>query len=164
MATVHTSIYSMLMTVVFYTTASLCALRAAAWLFAHTLLPALSRIFSYICFYPHTDETAHRITITSSSPPTPSLAGSARQAEDAPTGKLFKLVRTAAGHDLFVPVSITGTHHATAAADRSASGGTTVLSLLRDIALLYLFTTSVVSILVTCYSHLKAVSTVSSYP
>ena len=158
MATVHTSIYSMLMTVVFYTTASLCALRAAAWLFAHTLLPAFSRIVSYFYFYPHTNETAHRVT--SSSPLTPSLAGSARQAEDATTGRLFKLVRTAAGHDLFVPVSITGMYHGTAVADRTASRGTTVLSLLRDIALLYLFTTSVISILVTCYSHLKAVSTV----
>src|SRR5260221_6414630 len=102
MATVHTSIYSMLMTVVFYTTASLCALRSAAWLFAHALLPALSRIAPYLYFYPHTDETARRIT--SSSPLTQSLAGSARQAEDATIGRLFKPVRTAAGHDLFVPV------------------------------------------------------------
>ena len=158
MAAIHTSIYSMLMTFVFYTTAFLCTLRAAAWLFAHALLPALSRIVSCPYVYSHAGETAHRIT--SSSPLTPSLAGSASQAGDATTGKLFKLVRTAAGHDLFVPVSITGPYHATAVADGTASGGTTVLSLLRFIAMLYLFTASVVSILVTCYSHLKVVSTV----
>lgn len=158
MATIHTSIYSMLMTVVFYTTASLCALRAVAWLFAHALLPALSHIVSYLYFYSHADKTAHRIS--SSSPLAPSLAGSASLARDAATGKLFKLVRTAAGHDLFVPVSITGPYHATAVADNNTSVGTTVLSLLRGIAIPCLFTTSVVSILVTCYPYLKAVSTV----
>ena len=158
MATIHTSIYSMLMTVVFYTTASLCTLRAAAWLFAHALLPAISRIVSYLYFHSYTDKTANRIV--SSSPLASSLAGSASLARDAATGKLFKLVRTAAGHDLFVPVSITGPYHATGAADSTASGGMIVLSLLRGIAMPCLFTTSVVSILVTYYPYLKAVSTV----
>jgi len=157
MATIHMSIYSMLMTVVFYTIATLCAFRAAAWLFAHALLPTLSRIVSYSYFYSHVDETVHHIK--SSAPLTPSSAGAASQPGDADAGKLFKLVRTAAGHDLFVPVSITGPYHATAVVDSTASAGTTVLALIRGIAMPCLFTTSVVSILVTCYPHLKAVST-----
>ena len=158
MATVHTSIYSTLMTVVFYTIASLCAFRAAVWLFVHALLPTLSRIVSYSYFNSHVDGTVHRIT--SSSPLTPSSPGAASQAGDAAAAKLFKLVRTAAGHDLFVPVSMTGPYHATAVVDSTASVGTTVLALIRCIAMPCLFTTSVISILVTCYPHLKAVSTV----
>jgi hypothetical protein len=111
MVTAHTSIYSMLMTVLFYTTASLCTLRTAAWLSTHAILPALSRIVSYcyIDYYYYTNSGDH---IRSSSSP-PSLAGLAgRQASDAGTGTrtgtLFKLVRTAAGHILFVPVSVAG--------------------------------------------------------
>lgn len=99
----HTSIYSMLLTLLFYTTASVCALRAAAWLSVHALLPALSRVISH-CYHHYrqrsTPEATRHAGISSSSS-SPPLAGSG-------SGTLFKLVRTAAGHALFVPVSIAG--------------------------------------------------------
>jgi hypothetical protein len=111
MAAAHTSIYSMLMTVLFYTTAWLCTLRAAAWLSTHAILPILSRIISYYYidyyYYYHTNSGDG---VRSSSSSLPMAGSSGFQASDVGTGTgtgtLFKLVRTAAGHILFVPIEV----------------------------------------------------------
>src|SRR6266851_6146902 len=158
METVHTSIYSMLMTVLFYTTASICALRASAWLSVHTLLPALSRIVShyYNYYYSHADDPARHIPSSSSQRPPP-LGDSSGQPGSAAAETLFKRVRTAAGHHRFVPVSIAGPHHVVAAVDSTASAQTTLLRL-RGIAMLVLISVSVAGILARYYPHFTAVS------
>jgi len=158
METVHTSIYSRLMTVLFYTTASICALRAAAWLSVHTLLPALSRIISHYhnYYYSHADDPARHIPSSSSPRPQP-LGGSSGQPGSAVAETLFTRVRTAAGHHRFVPVSIAGPHHVVAAADSTASAQTTLLRL-RGIAMLVLISVSVGGILARYYPHFTAVS------
>lgn len=96
------SAYGMLMTVLFYTTGFICSLRTAVWLAMHTLVPSISHIIAL--YY-------HRFSSVSSSrtPPSP-VAGGAVFASNAgagagdPAGLLFKLVHTAAGHDVLVPV------------------------------------------------------------
>lgn len=81
------------MTVLFYTTAITCALRTAAWLSSHPLLPALSRIVSYA----HSRYDSHAEGFVRHISP---LAG------DVPvTGTVFKFMCTIAGHKVFVPVS-----------------------------------------------------------
>ena len=113
MVNVHTSIYSMLMTALFYTIASLYALRTAAWLSTHALLPILSRMLSYCYHHYRYSYLDTRHGIQSSAPLSPSVGSAVgRQAHQAISGDatagttLFKLVRTAAGQILFVPVSI----------------------------------------------------------
>ncbi|KAH8997202.1 hypothetical protein EDB86DRAFT_935096 [Lactarius hatsudake] len=94
------SIYGMLMTVLFYTTGSICALRTAAWLAMHTLIPAISHIIA-LYYRPSSS------SFSNPAPPSPVASGaglvSNAGAEDI-AGLLFKLVHTAAGHDLLVPV------------------------------------------------------------
>ncbi|KAH8992903.1 hypothetical protein EDB92DRAFT_512555 [Lactarius akahatsu] len=95
------SVYGMLMTVLFYTTGFICALRTAAWLAMYTLIPAISHI---IALYYRPSSSSSNPT-----PPSPATGGAGlvsnagAGAEDI-AGLLFKLVHTAAGHDLLVPV------------------------------------------------------------
>ncbi|KAI9432085.1 hypothetical protein H4582DRAFT_1127146 [Lactarius indigo] len=95
------SVYGMLMTVLFYTTGFICALRTAAWLTIHMLIPAISHI---IALYYHPSPPSNP------APPSPTSGGAgsvsnAGAGTDDVAGLLFKLVHTAAGHDLLVPVS-----------------------------------------------------------
>jgi len=98
------SVYGMLMTVLFYTTGFICALRTAAWLAMHTLIPTISRIIA-LYYRPSSSPSSNP------APPSPA-AGGAGFASNAGAGAgdaaglLFKLVHTAAGHDLFVPVPV----------------------------------------------------------
>ncbi|KAH9046952.1 hypothetical protein EDB83DRAFT_2403977 [Lactarius deliciosus] len=101
------SVYGMLMTVLFYTTGSICALRTAAWLAMHTLVPAISHIITL--YYRPSSNTA---------PPSPATGGAnAGPGAGDIAGLLFKLVRTAAGHDLLVPVPPSMYHISGAAAE-----------------------------------------------
>lgn len=86
-----TPVYGMLMTVVFYTTGFICGLRILAWFAMHTLIPAASHILA-LCYRP---------LLSNPTPPSPGASG----AGDA-AGLLFKLIHTAAGHDLLVPVPV----------------------------------------------------------
>lgn len=109
------SVYCMLMTVLFYTTGFICSLRTALWLTMHALIPAISHL---IALYYHPSSSSP----SSPTPPSPGggvpwfLSNVGKGAEDA-AGLLFKLVRTAAGHDLLVPVPVPASmYHGSAAA------------------------------------------------
>lgn len=86
-----TPVYGVLMTVVFYTTGFICGLRSLVWLAMNTLVPAASHIIA-LCY---------RHPLPNPTPPSPGVG----EAGDA-AGLLFKLVHTAAGHDLLVPVPV----------------------------------------------------------
>ncbi|KAH9020423.1 hypothetical protein EDB84DRAFT_1441816 [Lactarius hengduanensis] len=107
------SVYGMLMTVLFYTTGFICALRTAAWLAMHTLIPAISHIIA----------SYYRPSSSSSSnpaPPSPAVGGAglvSNAGAENIAGLLFKLVHTAAGHDLLVPVPASMYHISGAAAE-----------------------------------------------
>ncbi|KAH9171036.1 hypothetical protein EDB89DRAFT_1189553 [Lactarius sanguifluus] len=107
------SVYGMLMTVLFYTTGSICALRTAAWLAMYTLIPAVSHIIA-LYYSPSSS------SFSNPAPPSPAAGGaglvSNAGAEDI-AGLLFKLVHTAAGHDLLVPVPASMYHISGAAAE-----------------------------------------------
>ena len=94
----------MLMTVLFYTTGFICGLRTALWLAMHTLLPAISRI---VALYYHSSSSSDP------APPSPTAGGtSSYVGKGATSGQFFKLVHTAAGHDLLIPVPVpTSTYH-----------------------------------------------------
>ncbi|KAI0253299.1 hypothetical protein BJV78DRAFT_227077 [Lactifluus subvellereus] len=142
------SAYSMLMTVVFYTTGSICALRTTAWLAARTLLPIASHYY-------------YRSYAASPS------ADSAGGAGGTAAGLFFKLVRagTAAGHDLFVPVPIGVPHMGAAAAE--GSGGSMLLFLfllLRGVVKLALFSAFVGACSVAAYYFAAAVGSLLARP
>lgn len=109
------SVYGMLMTVLFYTTGFICALRTAAWLAIHALIPAISHIFA-LYYRPSSSSSSNP------APPSPAAGGAglvsnaAAGAEDI-AALLFKLVHTAAGHDLLVPVPASMYHISGAAAE-----------------------------------------------
>jgi hypothetical protein len=153
MQSAHSSIYSMLLTLLFYTTASVCALRAAAWLSLHALLPALSRLLSHCCtHYLHSEGTSRHGGIPSSSS---SLGGS---------GTLLKLVRTAAGHVLFVPVSISDPGQANSELGTASESIPTPLR--RHATLALWFTSFLGTILIAYYPYyyIQAVSTKRAPP
>ena len=97
-------VYGMLMTVLFYTTGFICGVRTALWLAMHTLLPAISRI---VALYYHPSSSSDP------APPSPTAGGMmSNSRKGASSGQFFKLVHTAAGHDLLVPVPVpTSTYH-----------------------------------------------------
>jgi len=126
----NASVYIMLMTVVFYTTGSICALRLATWLATHALFPILSRILSH-CY------SLAATSAVSKAPrglPTLSKADSRNsKVGDAAVGLFFKLVRIATG---FVPVPLAGRPlHGAKIAESIASGRTTLLA--RDTLVLF---------------------------
>ncbi|KAI9459641.1 hypothetical protein BJY52DRAFT_352739 [Lactarius psammicola] len=115
------SVYGMLMTVLFYTTGFICALRTAAWLAMRTLIPAISHIIAL--YYRPSSPPSSSIT-----PPSPTTSGAgfasnaAAGARDA-AGLLFKLVHTAAGDDLFVPVPVPASMYHNAAVGSGGAPG-----------------------------------------
>ena len=108
------SVYGMLMTVLFYTTGFICGLRTA-WLAVHMLVPATLR-FIALYYQPYS---------SSPSPRTPASGGAGfasnlRAGTGDAAGLLFKLVRTAAGHNHFVPIPApVSTYHVNAATTES---------------------------------------------
>jgi len=123
------SVYIMFMTVVFYTTGSICALRLAARLATHSLLPILSRILSY-CY-----SLAATAAVSCAARYLPTLSKEDSHSRDssvvghAAVGLFFKFVNAARGQDdLSVSVSSAGPpHSATIAESTTASGRTTGL-------------------------------------
>jgi hypothetical protein len=158
----HTSIYNMLLTLLFYTTASICALRTATWLSLHALLPVLSRILSHCYNHYHRHSNSKDATTRHDAIPSSSLAGSG--------GTLFKLVRTAAGHVLFVPVSTANTGQAdnlsTASEWRTATSDSesipSLLLLLRNAMMLGLWLTSFLGTILIAYYPYHYIQAVSS--
>lgn len=123
------SFYGMLMTVLFYTTGFICSLRTALWLTMHALIPAISHT---IALYYHPSSSSP----SKSAPPSPGGGGPGfpsnvgKGAGDA-AGLLFKLVHTAAGHNLLVPVPVPASmyHISAAAAGSAGSPGRTFTGL-----------------------------------
>ena len=148
------SLYNMLMTVVFYTTGSICALRATVWLAARTLLPIISHIASHYYYYRSPAASTPSPADSSAAPhdaaSLPS-ADSAGEASGAAVGLFFKLVRTAAGHDLFVPVPI--------GLPVAATGSSGSMLLLRGVITFILFSAFVGACGVAVYSF-AAVGTI----
>jgi hypothetical protein len=103
------SLYGMLMTALFYATGSICTLRVAAWLAAHTLLPIVSRIlWSFYSFclvlYSIAGRSSGAAAAVAVQDVTSSSAASlTNTASDVAIMGLFskKLVRAATNHDLF---------------------------------------------------------------
>ena len=109
------SVYGMLMTVLFYTTGIICGLRTVAWLVMHMLVPAISLIIA-LYYLPSSSNLAL---------PTPASGGagfasSVRAGAGDAAGLLFKLVHTAAGHDILVPVQTPVSMHIGVAGAESA--------------------------------------------
>jgi hypothetical protein len=117
-------IYGMLMTVLFYTTGILCGLRTALWLAMHTLLPAISHIIA-LYYRPYSSSDP--------APPGPTAGGMSSNARKGATaGQFFKLVHTAAGHDVLVPVPIpTSTYHISAVATAGSSSNAPIQTFVR---------------------------------
>lgn len=92
------SVYGMLMTVLFYTTGFICGMRTAAWLAMHMLVPAVSHLIT-LCYRPSSTSPSNP------APPSSGASGAGKSAGDT-AGLLFKLVHTATGHGLLIPVPV----------------------------------------------------------
>jgi hypothetical protein len=136
------SVYGMLMTVLFYTTGFICGLRTVAWLVMHMLIPVVSRILA-LCY--RRSSTSH----SNPAPPSPGASGVGKSARDA-AGLLFKLVHTAAGDDLLVPVPVPASiyHISAAVVERSSDPGRAFARLA-----LFVFLIGACGIAAYCYFH-----------